>query len=173
MNRRQLFKGAVALVGASLAPTLAPCAWHPKGCVGNTCAGKPKVAPAMKVNAMTPEQCARIEALYGCWYTVGNIHDDYWVGYDQKLGSANSQPYRAWEERPSHMYAGRQVFYGKTWEEAIAYAEEYKKWLAFYDAEGSWMKRPSAKIYLYSAEREMPAGGYLGSRMEYYNYSVD
>lgn len=161
MNRRQLFKGAIGVIGAAMLPAVA-LAGSPQAArviVDHTGSGLP--------NHLTPSQYLRVKSLYGNYAEFASVGYDYAVGYSHHLFTVTETGrafYKVVEDRPDHMFAGHQMFHGKSWEEAIVYAETYKCWLRVTTACNSvWRDNHIHKvlandIYWYNEKAEMLAG---------------
>jgi hypothetical protein len=154
MNRRQLLTGAIAILGTAILPS--------------TNAQAIQVESQTFNGRITHAQLERIKALYGTWYVLGSVHDDYYVGYNHKLGTLNKEPYRSWSDRPTHMYAGRHTFHGADFESAIVYAETYKRWLEHHNPE-PWMIPTRLEARYYSLEIE---SRHSVKDLEYFHLSV-
>lgn len=181
MNRRDLFRGVIGVVGAAMLPAVV-LAEVTKPVVG---ASKfSEVSKLYEYIRLTPDQLDRVANLYGVHKILihfagkkldnnlpyGYEEGGFKVGYSNLIGWVQSvgdpsvylPVHRPVEDRPDHMFLARQMFHGKSWEEAIVYAETYKKWLEYYSShqDGKWLQRaakdnPVLAKYWYDNEVEM------------------
>lgn len=171
MNRRQLFKGALGVLATAIMPLPALAVAEPflkKDC--DIHLGVHRYLP----NHLTPSQYERVKNLYGGYEEFASVGDDYAVGYSHHWANitegtdsgtwVTTKVYLPVEDRADHMFLGKQMFHGSSWEEAIVYAETYKIWLKeTYYNNGISRHNHVHKVvgndaYWYSTEATMTAG---------------
>lgn len=144
MNRRQLFRGALGIIGASILPTAVLASTTqliPSGAGGtlDDPAGLLVEIPAQSVGlgqayaAVLPYFGDRAKCGYKLFtkeegYTCGG--GAFFVGYDNKLPAP--MHYVPVECRPVHMKGNYGHWYGQTWQAAIDNCVSYNEWFKTY-----------------------------------------